>query len=286
MQESSTLYSESKIFKLGNNQDIRYVDTQDGTSILVFIHGMGSNLDNWCKLIEPLSKDYRCILIDLPGYGWSTPFPESFTLRSCVKVIHQLLFHLEIYECTIVAHSMGGQIGILFAQDTKIRINELVLIAPAGLEQFNEDDLKWIVENITVEFLKLMDKGAVTQMVRKNFYNKDINIERILRPRLAVMDDPIFYHTYCTTIVESYQAMLKEKTIIGKTKISIPVSIFFGLEDYFIPHRILHKNMSLAKVVEMADLLFTDYQHTFLIDCGHFPQWEKPEKILTHFNTS
>jgi len=283
MQEYLPLYAESRICKLGHNLNIRYVDTQDQSPILVFIHGMGSNLESWAKLVQPLREEYRCILIDLPGYGQSTPFPEPFTLNSCVYIINQLLIKLDIQECTIVAHSMGGQIGILFTQDSKIKVNELVLLAPAGLEQFNDDDLAWIEENITVDSLIQMDKAAVTKMVQKNFYNTELDIVSIIRPRLELMDDPNSYPKYCKLIVESYKAMIIDKTIPSKYKISIPVSIFFGMEDYYIPHRILHQELSLTKVLETADILFSDYKNTFLTDCGHFPQWEKPEKILPVF---
>ncbi|MEL7003593.1 MAG: alpha/beta fold hydrolase, partial [Bacteroidota bacterium] len=49
-----------------------YMDVGSGTETILFIHGLGSYAPAWKKNIEGLSKQYRCIAVDLPGYGKSS----------------------------------------------------------------------------------------------------------------------------------------------------------------------------------------------------------------------
>ena len=49
---------------------LAYVEKGKGQTI-VFIHGLGGNLSHWLKSVNELSASYKCIAIDLPGYGWS-----------------------------------------------------------------------------------------------------------------------------------------------------------------------------------------------------------------------
>ncbi|MBZ0243550.1 MAG: alpha/beta hydrolase, partial [Bacteroidales bacterium] len=55
--------------QLSNEVNLAYVDEGTGKETIIFIHGLGSYLPAWKKNIEVLRNDYRCIAIDLPGYG-------------------------------------------------------------------------------------------------------------------------------------------------------------------------------------------------------------------------
>ena len=58
-----------KIAQLSSGK-LAYIEKGKGKTIL-FIHGLGGNLSHWLKSVQSLSEKYRCIAIDLPGYGWS-----------------------------------------------------------------------------------------------------------------------------------------------------------------------------------------------------------------------
>ncbi|GAB1351132.1 hypothetical protein MASR1M107_33470 [Ignavibacteriales bacterium] len=47
---------------------IAHTDMGDGDPI-IFIHGLGSYIPAWNKNLFTLSRHFRCIAIDLPGYG-------------------------------------------------------------------------------------------------------------------------------------------------------------------------------------------------------------------------
>ena len=49
---------------------IAYAEAGSGRPLL-FIHGLGGNMSHWLKSVKGLSAGYRCIAVDLPGYGYS-----------------------------------------------------------------------------------------------------------------------------------------------------------------------------------------------------------------------
>jgi len=63
---------EVKKVELFNDIELAYVDEGKGDQTIIFIHGLGSYLPAWKNNIEGLMSDYRCIAIDLPGYGYSS----------------------------------------------------------------------------------------------------------------------------------------------------------------------------------------------------------------------
>ena len=68
-----------KYAELSNSIKLAYIDEGKGPETILMIHGLGSYLPAWKKNIGELSKTYRVIAIDLPGYGKSSKLPH----RSC-----------------------------------------------------------------------------------------------------------------------------------------------------------------------------------------------------------
>lgn len=113
---------------------------------VVLIHGATSNLETMRQpLGDRLAKDHRVILIDRPGFGWSTrePLPHSSPALQA-QMIDEALAKLGVDRAVIVVHSLGGAIGALLALDHPQRVAGLVMLAavaypwPGGVGTYNE----------------------------------------------------------------------------------------------------------------------------------------------------
>ena len=69
MDELNYKHPVKKVKLPASGYTIAYTDEGRGEKTIIFIHGLGSYLQAWIKNVEDLKKDYRCISIDLPGYG-------------------------------------------------------------------------------------------------------------------------------------------------------------------------------------------------------------------------
>ena len=73
--------------------DIAYTDQGSGKTI-IFIHGLGSYLPAWNRNVNELNKNYRCIAIDLPGYGKSSKEPHSGKMSFYAGIVKELVQEL------------------------------------------------------------------------------------------------------------------------------------------------------------------------------------------------
>ncbi|MBI5726587.1 MAG: alpha/beta hydrolase [Ignavibacteriales bacterium] len=112
---------------------IRYLDSMNGKTPLIFIHGLGaSSIADFGSILMDRSFDsYRCVLIDLPGHGFSDkPQNFSYTLYSYASVVERLIEHLNLASVTLVGHSLGGTVAIALLQKREDLVYHIILMEP------------------------------------------------------------------------------------------------------------------------------------------------------------
>ncbi|MEM9848930.1 MAG: alpha/beta fold hydrolase, partial [Bacteroidota bacterium] len=82
--------------------EIAYVSVGEGEKTLVFVHGLGSYLRAWQKNIDVLKKDYRCLALDLPGYGKSADAIGTQSMDFFSDVLIDFIQQLELKNVTLV----------------------------------------------------------------------------------------------------------------------------------------------------------------------------------------
>jgi 4,5:9,10-diseco-3-hydroxy-5,9,17-trioxoandrosta-1(10),2-diene-4-oate hydrolase len=100
----------------------------------VLIHGFGEHLLTWRGVFDPLARNHRVLAFDIPGFGGSDKPMGPYTLEAMAGRVGDLLARYTRPPVVMVGHSMGGAIAAEVALRYPERVQELVLIAPAGLE--------------------------------------------------------------------------------------------------------------------------------------------------------
>jgi pimeloyl-ACP methyl ester carboxylesterase len=100
----------------GNNLlNISYVFRKAKERSIVLIHGLGSGADCFEDIWDfPGYQDFTILAFDLPGFGDSDK-PEWFdySMESQAKVCNLIIRRFDLKNINLVAHSMGGAIGLL-----------------------------------------------------------------------------------------------------------------------------------------------------------------------------
>ena len=105
--------------------------------VLLFLHGFLGESSLWCSLSELLANRYRCIALDLLGFGGSSKPKLKYTIWHQTAFLDEFMTALNLQDVTLVGHSYGGWTSAAYAVEqadaTLSRLHKLVLIAPAGI---------------------------------------------------------------------------------------------------------------------------------------------------------
>ena len=260
---------------LDDGRIIAFSDEGKSDHAIIFIHGLGSYSPGWYKSINLLKDKFRCIAVDLPGYGKSSKEIHSGRMEFYADVIVQLMNKLKLENATIAGHSMGGQIAIVMSLKYPNRVKNLVLVDPAGFESFTAGQKQWFRDVMTVEGVKLTNTQSIRANLVSNFYDMPDDAEFMVTDRIAMRGAKDF-ENYCYTVVKSVNGMVDEPVIDFLQNITQPTLILFGENDNLIPNPYLNpgKTEDIAKIGAQK---IPNSKLVMLPNCGHFLQFEKPE---------
>ena len=119
-------------------------DTGHGEKTLIFLHYFGGSSRTWQSVIDLLAADFRCIALDLRGWGASDapPSEEKCRVKDMAADVQALVAELAVTDYALVGHSMGGKVAQFFASTAPAGLTRLLLTAPSPLspEPMTEDD--------------------------------------------------------------------------------------------------------------------------------------------------
>lgn len=95
----------------------------------------------WKDYVDFFSEKYRVITIDLLGHGESDSLGYVHTMEDNANAVQEVLNHLKIEKATVVGHSMGGYVGLAFAELFPKKIHKLVLLNSTSKEDSPERKL-------------------------------------------------------------------------------------------------------------------------------------------------
>lgn len=108
--------------------------------VLVMLHGGGpgaSGLANYRQNLPALTRHFRVVLPDQPGFGGSyRPSEEELEERSITQIAVDALIEaldaIGVGRFHLLGNSLGGAAAIALAQQHPQRVERLVLMAPGG----------------------------------------------------------------------------------------------------------------------------------------------------------
>jgi len=259
------------------NEQSRFV-TIDGLSVhyrdegkgfpLVLLHGAPSSLHSFDGLTSALSRKFRVIRLDLPGYGLTGPNSAGdYSLQYYMKFLDAFLTAIRVDSCSLAGHSFGGRLAGEFAYAHPERVKKLVLIAAGGYPLKDEGVLA--VKMARNAFLR-----PIVRYVTPRFFIA-MNLKQAFGRDVKVADE---------TIDRYYDLLLREgnrDTFIGMSN-RTPEDISLHVKELRVPTLILWGNVDTVIPTEYAERFHRDIPGSRVIlydGVGHVPQEVIPEKV-------
>ena len=107
---------------------VHYVDEGEGPPLLM-LHGNPTWSFTWRRVIEGLRDRFRCIAVDLPGFGLSKARASGygFTPEEHAGVIERFVQELDLRDATLLSQDWGGPIGFGVATRQPERFRAFVI---------------------------------------------------------------------------------------------------------------------------------------------------------------
>jgi len=109
---------------------IRYAEAGKG-EVLVSIHGAGGMRISPAH--ELLSKSYRVIVFEVPGFGASPANEKSASLKDLAATMNKAVAALGIKKFSLMGNSFGAKLVSWMAVQAPTTLQALLLVAPAAI---------------------------------------------------------------------------------------------------------------------------------------------------------
>ncbi|MNQ57119.1 3-oxoadipate enol-lactonase 2 [compost metagenome] len=245
---------------LYKNTKISFTDSGKGTAI-VLLHGFLENKKMWQEYVDFFSKQYRVITIDLLGHGESDCLGYVHSMEENANAVHEVLISIKIEKAIILGHSMGGYVGLAFAELYPQHIQKLVLLNSTSKEDSAEKKLnrtraiKAVKQNY-VSFVSL----AIANLFSENNRTRLVDeIEKVKEQALKTPLQGIVASLEGMKIRKDREALLQENRF--------PVLLVLGKKD-----PVLNYEESLSQIEDTTVELVS-------FEDGHMSQIENKEEL-------
>jgi pimeloyl-ACP methyl ester carboxylesterase len=111
---------------------VRYRTAGEGP-LLVLIHGITGSSHTWEEVMPALAANFTVVAPDLLGHGESAKPRGDYSLGAYASGLRDLLAVLGYDRGTLVGHSLGGGVAMVFAYQFPERTERLALVGSGGL---------------------------------------------------------------------------------------------------------------------------------------------------------
>jgi 2-succinyl-6-hydroxy-2,4-cyclohexadiene-1-carboxylate synthase len=96
---------------IGDRSTGSLVDRQK--PVIFFLHGFLGNSQDFLAVIDLISPEFCCLVLDLPGHGQTEVKQDiNYHLPNLAQALIALLEQLNIQQCFLVGYSLGGRIAL------------------------------------------------------------------------------------------------------------------------------------------------------------------------------
>ena len=96
---------------------------------LVFLHGWLGSWRYWMPTMDNLSDRFRTYAFDMWGFGDSDRNPQRYSLASYVAQLDLFMEELGVMRASLVGHSMGAAVALLFAERYPDRVDRIMAVS-------------------------------------------------------------------------------------------------------------------------------------------------------------
>ena len=199
---------------------------------VLFLHGYLSSKESFYYQTEALSKKFKVVAVDLPGFGKAGEPPFAYSLGDYVDYVSDITDSFCGGEAMILAHSFGGRIAIKLAAERPEKVKAMLLVGCAGIRP--KRAIKKTFSIYSYKLLKKTNAWLAAKWEEKHSSPDYLALSPLMR--------------------ESFKKIINEHLDDTAKKVSAPTLLVFGDKDNETPlymAKKLEKNITSSGLVIM-----------------------------------
>jgi pimeloyl-ACP methyl ester carboxylesterase len=252
------------------------VDAGPAHGTIVWVHGLSGSWQNWLENLPFFSAaGWRCVAMDLPGFGASPMPAEKITISGYARAIDELLSKLGVSRAVVVGNSMGGFIGLELAINYATWVEKLVLVSAAGLT----------IESQRSLFRAVAPFGRALAMTSGWLASRSDSLSRRPRSRQAMLSVVAAHPERLPAalaseqlrgagkpgFIDAFDALTDYPIRERLQEITAPTLVVWGEDDPLVPVRDAWK---FGELIPNARVVVYE-------DTGHVAMFERPDAFNT-----
>ena len=230
--------------------ELSYSIEGEGDTILL-LHGWGCDKNIWQATRELLRGSYRVVAVDFAGFGDSVEPCEVWGVEEYTRSIEALVATLGIERPTLIGHSFGGRVAIVYA--SRNDVCRVVLTDAAGVKPHRS--MRYYYKVYSYKFMK----RTLPLLIGRN--KAHLLLEQ-RRAKSASSD----YNRATPMMRAILSRCVNEDLCHLMPMVKAPVLLFWGDKDTATPLADAHK---MQRLMPDAGLVVAQ-------GAGHFAMLEQP----------
>ena len=255
-----------------------FYKTEGTGPVLLLIHGYPTASFDWAKIWPKLTSQFRCVTLDMPGFGFSDKSPKKYLIKEQADTISEVIRHLGITSAHVLSHDYGDTVAQeMMAQqlenDLAFRIESLHLLN-GGLFPETHRALpiqKLLLSPIGGLLIRFLNKNAIRKSMHNIFgpntppSDQDINDFWIL-----ISTNNGHKHMHLLLDYMKQRKLYRERWVSALQNANAPLRLTAGMAD---PISGAHMVARYKQLIPNADVIELD-------QIGHYPQIESAEAVV------
>jgi pimeloyl-ACP methyl ester carboxylesterase len=241
---------------------IHYLDKGSGPPIVI-LHGLGGQMGNFTyALLERLTGEFRVILMDRPGSGYSRRAPGATgRLTEQSAIVAEFICKLKLDRPLLVGHSLGGAIALGVALNHPETVRGLALVAP--LTRVPKDvPAPFRAMDIKSDFLRWLVAWTVATPI--GIRRGKAILDAIFSPEPAPADFPIRAggilglrpRSFFNTSSDMRGVNVDLGAMVARySSLRVPVCILYGTSDQVLSHQVHGEAMKAESSMVSLELV-------------------------------
>lgn len=253
----------------------RVLEAGSGPALLI-LHGTGGHAETYQRNIGPLSKNFRVIVPDMIGHGFTDRPDLDYTLDDFADHLFGLLDVLGEQRAHLSGESLGGCVAAWMTLSRPDRVDRLVLNTgildrpdEAGLVQLAdlEERTKKLADDLSI--------GVVRRRLEWLVLDPESMTEEMVRIRHRIYSQP----GMIDSVVRAMHAVLSMNRGIYQGRDYLDRTLLAGIR---VPTLVLWSDHNPGKpfeVIKPAIDLIPDVEVHVIRDAAHWPQFEQADEV-------